>query len=176
MNTDTLTTRLAGFGLFRNFDQQEIQEFTKVAASHEYKLGEIVLEQGKSSQNLWLVLEGKCEVIRDSDRPGSKPVALAEIAPGHHFGEMSFFHAAPHSASVRTKTAAHLLRIARADYDRLIGANCAAAYKLAYNTIGALAERLRNADDRISQLTAGKSEPLSEWSTFRGKVFDGWNL
>jgi CRP-like cAMP-binding protein len=176
MSDNGLAQRLTGIALFRNLDGKEIRELAAVAASHEYEPGEIVLEQGKSSQNLWLVLDGKCEVIRDSERPGKKPVALAEIGPGHHFGEMSFFHAAPHSASVRTKTAAHLLRISRADYDRLIGANCSAAYKLAYNTIGSLAERLRNADDRIAQLTAGQTEPSSEWSTFRGKVFDGWNL
>jgi CRP-like cAMP-binding protein len=91
---------------------------------------------------------------------------------------MSFFHPAPHSASVRAKTAVALLRIGREEYDRLVDGQCAAAYKLAFNTIGGLAERLRRATDRLADLDPGDplAKPKSEWSSFRAKMFDAWNL
>ena len=58
--------------------------------------GELIVRQGKSSQNLWVVLEGKCEVVRYPDETPHDSLILAMLEPYSHFGEMSFFSPAPH--------------------------------------------------------------------------------
>ena len=103
---------------------------------------------------------------------------LAVLKPYSHFGEMSFFSPAPHSASVRAQTAVMALGIDRRDYDDLIRQGIWAGYKLAYNTVQALADRLRQMDEWVAELAAHNptGERVAEWSTFRDKLFNGWNL
>lgn len=168
--------RLSQIPLLANFTAREAEDLFSIAETVQFQPGATVLAEDEESCNLWIVLEGTCEIVKQSDQTGRK-VVLAEVQPHQHFGEMSFFHPAPHSASVRAKTAVKLLRIDREAYHRLVDGQCPAAYKLAFNTIGGLAERLRRASDRLADLdSAANAKPPSEWSTFRSKMFDAWNL
>lgn len=169
--------RLQQIPLLKNLNAAEADQLLAIAHTAEFQPGQTVLAEGENSSNLWIVLEGKGEIVKESDQTG-RQVVLAEVQSNQHFGEMSFFHPAPHSASVRAKTPLKLLRIGREEFDSLVQQQCAAAYKLAYNAIGGLAERLRSATDRLADLDSAdpKSKPPSEWSTFRTKVFDSWNL
>lgn len=166
---------------FHNFNESECHQMSEVAYEKSFAPGKHVLEQGKTSQNLWIVLSGKCEVVKDSLHDG--PVVLAELEPYSLFGELSFFSPAPHSASVIAKTPLKLLCITRVDYDDLIRDGVAAAYKLAYNVVGDVASRLRRMDDWIAELSGRgehhdetKPEKQPEWRAFREKLFTGWNL
>ena len=85
-------------------------------------------------------------------------MVLAELEPYSLFGEMSFFSPAPHSANVVAKTPVKLLSIARSDYDDLIRDGVSAAYKLAYNVVESVADRLRRMDEWIAEL-AGPRHP-----------------
>ncbi len=164
---------------FRNFNESECQQLLDIAQEKVFAPGEKVLEQGQSSQNLWILLEGKCEVVKESQRDGA--VVLAQLDAFNLFGEMSFFSPAPHSANVLAKTPVRLLCISRTDYDDLIREGIGAAYKLAYNVVENVANRLRRMDEWVAELTAGDerfnpAEKLPEWRRFRDKLFNGWNL
>lgn len=169
--------RLLAMPLLKNLTQAEADQLLSIAQTVEFQPGQMVLAEGEQSCNLWIVLAGTCEVVKESDQTG-RQVVLAELHEDQYFGEMSFFHPAPHSASVRAKTPVTLLRIGRAEYEKLVDGECAPAFKLAFNAIGGLAERLRRATDRLADLDSADPhvKPPSEWSTFRTKVFDGWNL
>lgn len=177
------TATLRAIDLFRGFNESEYRQIADIAATASFGPGQLVLEQGAICQTLWIVLAGKCQVTRaKSAAPGAESLVLATLEPHNHFGEMSFFHPAPHSASVRAQTDVQLLRIARADYDDLIAEGATAAYKLAYNVVGGLAERLRRMDEWVSELNhepnggGVRPQPPAEWARFREKLFNGWNL
>ena len=91
---------------------------------------------------------------------------------------MSFFHPAPHSADVRTRTPVKLLQITHTAYGDMIQERMMAAYKLAYNVVQQMAERLRRMDEWIDDLA--NSSPaggnVAEWSNFRNRVFNGWSV
>ena len=59
---------------------------------------------------------------------------------------------------------------------------CMAAYKLAYNIVESVANRLRRMDEWIAELSsdddkhADGEEKQPEWRKFRDKLFNGWNL
>jgi CRP-like cAMP-binding protein len=91
---------------------------------------------------------------------------------------MSFFHPAPHSADVRARSPLKLLQITHADYADMIQDGIWAAFKLAYNVVQQLAERLRRMDEWVAELANNPSAAgnVPEWSRFRSKVFDGWTL
>jgi CRP-like cAMP-binding protein len=176
-NVSVPCKRLLTVPLLANFTADEADQLLSIAEAVEFQPGQTVLAEGERSCNLWIVIDGACEVVKESDQTG-RQVVLAELHANQHFGEMSFFHPAPHSASVRAKTPLKLLRIGREEYDLLVDGQCASAFKLAFNAIGGLAERLRHVTDRLADLDSADplTKPASEWSTFRTKVFDAWNL
>jgi CRP-like cAMP-binding protein len=176
--------------LFQGLNETECRQFAEIARYQEFAPGEEIISQGQVSQDLWILLEGKCDVIKIGKvgKRSSQPIVLAELEPHSHFGEMSFFNSAPHSASVTAQTHVKLLKIARGDYEELIQEGCRAAYKVAYNTVQCLAERLRKMDDWVAELSA--KEPQAnlpkmkgatdgkphEWSVFRDKMLRSCNL
>lgn len=178
--------------LFQGFNDTEVRQVAEIAQFKEFAPGEVIIRQGQRSQELWVLLEGKCDVIKltGEDKPRGDAVLLAVLDPYSHFGEMSFFHSAPHSASVLAKTDVKLIKIIRGDYEELIQEGCRAAYKLAYNTVQCLAERLRKMDEWVTDLLnhatpnsrspnteLGEAEAhVQEWTDFREKMLASRSL
>lgn len=173
MSTAIKTETLRALPLFANLTEAECSQLASVAESLEFQTGETVLSQGQTSQNLWVLLDGTCEVFRVTpEKAREEEIVLAELPARSVFGEMSFFHAAPHSASVRAKSRVRLLRFDRAKFDGLLAEGSPSAYKLAVNVVSTLAERVRRMDDWVVELMtrAGKkNEP--EWIQLRSKLF-----
>ncbi len=171
--------RLKQIPIFRGFTEAEFKQLQDIARTLTFSPGELVLEQGKSSQELWILLEGKCEVFKPLGSGQDRaPVVLATLEQYSNFGEMSFFHSAPHSASVRAQTHVRLMAIPRTRFDDLARREAAVAYKLAINTIESLAERMRRMDDWVADLvTQGKTvQNVSDLARLREKLFDSWKL
>jgi CRP-like cAMP-binding protein len=185
--------------LFHNLNETECRQIAEICRLVTFQPGDCVLEFGDQSQNLWILLDGCCEVIRprDPDAPHGEGLTLNTLEPFSIFGEMSFFHKAPHSAHVVAQTAIKLVCIQRCDYDDLIRDGAWGAYKLAFNAVAILAERLRRMSDWVAQLTRsqpaaalaaidgsnnhgadhhGSDHRASEWSAFRDRLFVNWNL
>jgi CRP-like cAMP-binding protein len=182
MSPQTISVRLLRqIPIYANLNETECRQLADICRVVQFAPGETILSQGEQYRNLWVVLHGTCEVVRrlDASRADSEQVALAVLEPYSHFGEMSFFHPAPHSADVRARTAVELLKIEHADYQDLIDEGITAAYKLAFNVVRELAERLRRMDDWVAELIAGNAatdQNLPEWAAFREKLFNRWNL
>ena len=179
MKNELLATEaVENLPIFRNMTDAERDELVGIASTMEFSSGETILRQGKSSQNLLVILEGKAQVVKETAATPPAAITLAELGPHDHFGEMSFFHAAPHSASVIARSRVKLLRIERKDYERLISQSAPSALKLAYNVAHELAGRLRRMDQWVGELTGNHTaeEQASEWSTFRDKLFNAWKL
>lgn len=179
MTQDTIPTeQLNQLPIFAGMTELERQQLVDIASTMTFPPGEVVMRQGKTSRNLWVLLEGHCQVVVFGGSTPTSEILLAELQPYEHFGEMSFFEGAPHSASVRATTAVKLLRIERTDYDLLIKDGNLAAFKLAFNMVGKLAERLRRMDKWVTDLMEKQPEQakISEWSHFRDKLFSNWNM
>lgn len=182
MTADALPLEtLKNIPLLEGFDDEECRQLQRAARVVEFEPGEVILRQGQCSRNLWILLEGKCEVFTDpsADRgSGRRALSLAELEPYSQFGEMSFYRSAPHSASVRAKTPVKLMRIEREDYESLIADGSKAAYKLACNAVESLADRLERMDEWVAKLVHDSSSAprVGEWDNFRKKLFNGWDL
>lgn len=165
--------------LFQNLSDEERGQIFQAAESKQFQPGEEILQQGGTCQNLWIVLDGECDVVkRVGDVPAGQEVVLATLGPYENFGEMSFFQAAPHAAAVRARTRMNVLRLPRAAYDGLVKDGAGAAFKLAYSTVESLAKRLRQMDEWVARLLTenAKKDRAAEWSGFREKLFKEWNL
>src|SRR5437868_13057991 len=163
--------------LFRMLNVTERRQLAEIIRIKVYKPGDVIIEQGKECRNLWVVVEGKCEVVRHVAQKGSdqESIVLATLEPYSQFGEMSFFHPAPHSADVRAQTHVKLLRIAHVDYQDLIDEGIDAAFKISHTAVETLAQRLRRLDEWTAELLAhqpASNNHLTEWNTFREQLFN----
>ena len=85
-------TALAKLRIFLGMDEQERQQLLALTHPVEIDSGEVIIPQGRIIQNLWFILEGRCEVSCQTES-GCR-LKLAELEPYRVLGEMSFFHAA----------------------------------------------------------------------------------
>jgi CRP-like cAMP-binding protein len=172
--------KLKRIPLFDGLSDDEFKRLQEVAAVATFEPGEYVLEQDQHSQHLWVLLEGRCEVIKyvDQGKNGPTPTVLAVLGETSNFGEMSFFHDAPHSASVRAQTRVKLLHLTRTQYNDLVNSQSSLACKLTVNVVQILAERLRRMDQWVVELKSKAAQPqnAADLSKLREQLFDAWQL
>ena len=132
--------------------------------------GETILTLGHTTQALWVVLDGQCDVIKPTTN-GSSTV-LATLEPGSVFGEMSFFDGASHSASVKAKTDASFYWLPREAFDRLELTNPQLTHRITLYVVRIIAERLRKMDAWVSSTVENPDARYKkEWLEFRAKLF-----
>jgi CRP-like cAMP-binding protein len=154
-------------------EQKRVLELTQREAFPE---GHVIIHEGKSIQMLWIIARGTCEVQKSTRNGAAQRLAVLES--GAVFGEMSFFHAAPHSATVRAVSDVETLRLTREAFEKLEKTCPSAAGKIAVNIVSVLAERLRKMDEWICDLTErpDADKHREEWQDFRSKLYTDWQF
>jgi CRP-like cAMP-binding protein len=167
---------LAKCALFRGMTTAESQELRSLLEPKSYTAGETILAEGESFQIMWIVLKGRCQVIKTLK--SGEETELGVIEAGSVFGEMSFFHPAPHSATVRALTEVDVVRLPREKYESLTRNGSMLPYKLAFNTMGVLIERLRRMDESIAVRMERNNAAAhkEEWMDFQTKLYTGWTF
>ena len=176
MRTGISDATLAKCTLFRGMSPAERQELVGLLENRAYAPGAAIIAEGESFQYVWIVIEGRCQVVKKTKSGQEKE--LWALEPCGVFGEMSFFHPGPHSASVRALSQVEVVRLPREKYDQLLKGGSLAAYKLAFNTMGVLIERLRRMDDWIAERMERNNAPEhhEEWMDFQSKLYTGWTF
>lgn len=111
-----------------------------------FKRAEMVVEQGKKTDALFIILTGRARVTSADSR--GREVILATLQPGDYIGEMSLIDDEPHSATVRTEIQTDVLMLNRAAFSRCLPENSS----MSYNIMRGLVQRLRHADRKIESL------------------------
>lgn len=111
-----------------------------------FKRAEIIVEQGKKSDTLYIILTGRARVMSSDSR--GREVILATLHQGDYIGEMSLIDSEPHSATVRTEVQTDVLTLGRDAFSRCLPDNSS----MSYNIMRGLVARLRHADRKIESL------------------------
>ena len=111
-----------------------------------YRKGDVIVEQGKKSDFLAILLTGRARVVTADEK--GREVILATLQAGDHLGEMSLIDNQPHSATVRADVQTDVLLLGRAEFVRCLPENNA----LAFAIMKGLVKRLRAADRKIESL------------------------
>ena len=111
-----------------------------------FKRAEVIVEQGKKTDALYIILTGRARVMSTDSR--GREVILATLQPGDYIGEMSLIDDEPHSATVRTEIQTDVLMLDRDAFSRCLPENSS----MSYNIMRGLVQRLRHADRKIESL------------------------
>ena len=132
--------------LFAMLTASQAESVAQAVVKSRFKRGEPIVEQGKKSNSLAIMLTGKARVITTNSR--GREVILATMQPGDYIGEMSLIDNEPHSATVRAEVQTDVLILGRLEFARCLPENSS----MAYAVMRGLVQRLRHADRKIESL------------------------
>ena len=132
--------------LFSMLTPAQAETVSEAVVKRRFKRGEKIVEQGKKSNALYIVLTGRARVMATDDR--GREVILATMQSGDYIGEMSLIDNEPHSATVRAEVQTDVLTLGRGEFARCLPENSS----MAYAVMKGLVQRLRHADRKIESL------------------------
>jgi CRP-like cAMP-binding protein len=132
--------------LFAMLTDAQANSVSGAIVKRRYRRGENIVEQGRKSNALFIMLTGRVRVISGDGR--GREVILAILQPGDYIGEMSLIDNEPHSATVQAEIQTDVLELARVDFARCLPENTS----MAYAVMKGLVQRLRHADRQIQSL------------------------
>ena len=95
MTHEELLSRVA---FFQNLPADDLVALAKRVDEDHFTAGQVIVREGDTGATLYLIEEGAVQISYGS---GKRHVALARLAVGQYFGELSLFDGAPRSASSR---------------------------------------------------------------------------
>jgi CRP-like cAMP-binding protein len=132
--------------LFSMLTADQAQSIADSVVKRRFRRGELVVEQGRKSNALFILLNGRARVLTSDTR--GREVILAVLESGDYVGEMSLIDNEPHSATVRAEIQTDMLVLQRSDFARCLPESAT----LSYAILRGLVRRLRNADRQIESL------------------------
>ncbi len=132
--------------LFSMLTASQAEAVAGAVVKSRFKRGESIVEQGKKSDALSIILTGRARVVTTDAR--GREVILATMHPGDYVGEMSLIDNEPHSATVRAEIQTDALVLGRLEFARCLPENSS----MAYAVMKGLVQRLRHADRKIESL------------------------
>jgi CRP/FNR family transcriptional regulator, cyclic AMP receptor protein len=121
--------------LFSMLTNDQAQSVADGVVKRRFRRGEIIVEQGRKSNALFILLTGRARVMTSDSR--GREVILAVLEPGDYLG-----------ATVRAEVQTDVLVLGRAEFAQCLPENSS----LSYAIMRGLVQRLRNADRQIESL------------------------
>ena len=127
--------------LFSMLTSVQAESVSAAVVKRRFKRGEDIVQQGKKTDALTIILTGRARVITTDTR--GREVILATLQPGAYVGEMSLIEDGPRSADAIAETRVVALRLSGEAFERLRMRHPALAAKLMHNISLYLSGRLR---------------------------------
>jgi CRP/FNR family transcriptional regulator, cyclic AMP receptor protein len=131
--------------LFSELSAEELEKIARVAVPRSYPAGSIILREGDPGDTCYILRSGTARVVRQ--HADGRAITLTNLGPGEIFGELAMFDGEVRSATVEAVDDVRAVAILAGDLKRLLNEHPEIAVKL----LGALAERLRETNARISR-------------------------
>lgn len=108
-----------------------------------YQAGEVIVHQGDEGQCMYVIQEGRVDVLQHKE---GQEVPLATLEEGDFFGEMALFDKEVRSATVRAAGPVRVLTVDRRTFLRRINEDPSLAFRI----VEALCSRLRQLNEQYS--------------------------
>jgi len=132
--------------LFAMLTPAQAESLAEAVSKRRFKRGEVLVEQGKKTNCLYIILSGRTRVVMTDNK--GREVILATLKSGDYVGEMSLIDNEPHSATVIAEQQVDVLVLGRESFLGCLSENSA----LSFAVMRGLVQRLRKASQNISSL------------------------
>ncbi len=128
-------TLLKKVPVFSALSGRNLKQIGKLMDEVRVKAGQILVQQGKTGQDFYLIVDGQARVEKDGKK-------FKILGPGDFFGEISLIDRGPRTASVLSETDMTVLAVSHRAFMRLLDTVPA----LSKAMLGALCNYIRNAE------------------------------
>jgi CRP-like cAMP-binding protein len=132
--------------LFAMLTIAQAEALANAVDKRRFRRGEIIVEQGKKCESLYIILAGRARVLVTDNK--SREVILATLHPGDYIGEMSLIDQEPHSATVEAEVQTDALVLGGNEFTACLLENTSTMSSV----MRGLVSRLRSADRKIESL------------------------
>lgn len=132
--------------LFVMLNARQTKILGEAVSKRRFKRGETIVEQGKMSHSLYIILAGRARVVMVDKQ--NREVILATLRVGDYVGEMSMIDGEAHSATVQTEIQTDVLELGREAFTQCLRENLPIADAVMCGLVG----RLRLANQKIGSL------------------------
>jgi voltage-gated potassium channel len=116
--------RIAAIPLFADLAESERELAARWADEIDVEPGQVLVTQGDSAYEFFVIAEGTAEVVRDG-------TTVAELGPGEFFGEIALLETERRNATVRAATPMRVVVMTRDHFQQLTRSSPELAGKLA---------------------------------------------
>ena len=160
---DLTAERLREIGLFGALADDVLSMLSSQLKQLRFSAGATIFSEGDAAREMYVVLDGEVEVLKNSKKGRVQRVAL--LGPNDTFGEMSIIDMQPRSATVRALGPAHLLKISTEEMDALYRHDLKSYTLIVLNIARDLSRRLRVTDGLLADFTANVLEEYVQTPT-----------
>jgi CRP-like cAMP-binding protein len=146
----------AAAGFLASLHDEEVAFILGYTQPRRYAAGEVAVRAHERDRSLYVITRGEFNVWLPTP---SGPLAVNRLSSGDMFGELAFFDNQPRSADVQAATAAEVLVMTPAAFERMRLADPRLALCFALDLGRVLSIRFRRQDDRLAAL--GQAAQLS---------------
>lgn len=139
---DEIADMLERADMFRDLTRQDAEAFANYVTAYAAPKGAMVLKEGARESYMFIVAEGKIDVMKRSAENAADR-KLATVRAGKTIGEMSILDGMPHSATAIVASPAKLLLITKNNFDRFVEYQPEAALKVVRKIAILMSLRLR---------------------------------
>jgi len=152
--------QLAGIPIFKALPDGDIEVLRGLAHRVEIAAGDRLFRQEDAADCFYAVLSGGLDIVVKTP-PGAERLVL-HTGPGTIVGETSLLIGGRRSASARATAATVLLRFPDDALRKMLDAESLPAYRIVHRLAQSLANRLRELDAHIAEMSASEDGPPEE--------------
>ena len=140
--------QLSSVALFRGLSDDQLMPLAEVAVQTTYRPGEALMRQGDPGESVYVITDGKVEVLARSEQdPNAREAVVAWLVAGDAVGELSLLDEQPRSASCVAVEETTCLRLERKHFLEAMQRH----WPLSEALLKVLANRLRLADKLLAE-------------------------
>lgn len=135
--------------IFNDLKHGELKEIERIVHVRKYTPGEFVFQEGDVGAGMFVIAEGRVDIMLESREKDGTPKRLATLGKSAFFGELSLLDSERRSATATATESSILIGLFRPDLLDLIERNPRLGSKVLMNVARIIGERLRVTDARL---------------------------
>ncbi|MFC1899396.1 Crp/Fnr family transcriptional regulator [Chloroflexota bacterium] len=143
---------LSNTAIFSGLNDDELSELAGITMEHNFMPNEFIFWEGDAPEWLYIISTGQVKVVKHSSQ--GKEFIISFFGPSEMFGEVAVFENKPYPASAQAVAETETFQIKKGDFQAFLTSHPPVALKI----INILAERLRNAQNRLRDFAGERIE------------------
>jgi len=149
---DSLEKLLSEVPIFSQLNSRELRQVSSIVHRRQYAAGEYIFTQGDPGLGMYVIENGKVEIIFCDDAGTEKKLAV--LSDGDFFGDLSLLDESPRSATAIAKTESKIIGFFRPDLIDLLSRSPKLGTKILFKLGEVIGTRLRVTNEQVGKLNA----------------------